>query len=215
MYSVLGVGVFNSDGDMWKFHRSMTRPFFSRDRITHFEVFARHADDAISRMKARLREGLPIDMQDVYARFTLDSATEFLFGRCVHSLRAGLPYPYNHPATAVSDSSDEERYKDANAFAEAFLRMQVQLWQRAVLRRVWPLWEVFKDKTADDLKTVRAFLDPLVEEAVKKNQERKGHLDGREEEKKDEIRDDETFLEHLVRITDGKPFGSCINLVRS
>ena len=32
MGSVLGNGVFNSDGDMWRFHRSMTRPFFAKDK---------------------------------------------------------------------------------------------------------------------------------------------------------------------------------------
>ena len=61
MNSVLGSGVFNADGswtlcrcalyaltltrlgEMWKFHRSMTRPFFSRDRISHFDIFEKHA----------------------------------------------------------------------------------------------------------------------------------------------------------------------------
>ena len=62
-YSVLGVGVFNSDGKMWKFHRSMTRPFFSKDRISHFELFGRHADAAISSMKSRFAEGVAVDFQ--------------------------------------------------------------------------------------------------------------------------------------------------------
>ncbi|OBZ78435.1 hypothetical protein A0H81_02009 [Grifola frondosa] len=51
--AIFGTGVFNSDGEMWKFHRSMTRPFFTRKRISHFEIFDRHADHAISKMKER------------------------------------------------------------------------------------------------------------------------------------------------------------------
>ena len=39
--STLGLGVFNSDGEMWKFHRGMTRPFFSKDRIAHYDIFDR------------------------------------------------------------------------------------------------------------------------------------------------------------------------------
>ena len=35
---ILGSGVFNADGDIWKFHRGITRPFFSRDRISDFDV---------------------------------------------------------------------------------------------------------------------------------------------------------------------------------
>nr|AAL67906.1 cytochrome P450 monooxygenase pc-2 [Phanerodontia chrysosporium] len=79
---VLGTGVFNSDGEMWKFHRSMTRPFFTRERISHFDLFDRHADATMAKMKARLAEGFAVDFQDLISRFTLDSATEFLFGQC-------------------------------------------------------------------------------------------------------------------------------------
>lgn len=41
----------------------MTRPFFNKERISHFDVFATHADDAINQAKARLAEGYPIDYQ--------------------------------------------------------------------------------------------------------------------------------------------------------
>ena len=39
--ALLGTGVFTSDGEMWKFHRGMTRPFFSKDRIAHYDIFDR------------------------------------------------------------------------------------------------------------------------------------------------------------------------------
>lgn len=41
----------------------MTRPFFSKERISHFEIFGRHADEAIELMKTRLRSGHAIDFQ--------------------------------------------------------------------------------------------------------------------------------------------------------
>ena len=78
----------------------MTRPFFSKERISHFEIFDRHAADAIKQVKERMRQGYAVDVQvrinttspphlfltafqDVVSRFTLDSATEFLFGMFV------------------------------------------------------------------------------------------------------------------------------------
>jgi hypothetical protein len=83
----------------YRFHRGMTRPFFSKDRISHFEIFDRHAADAIKQVKERMRQGYAVDVQvrihatrphlvltvfqDVVSRFTLDSATEFLFGMFV------------------------------------------------------------------------------------------------------------------------------------
>lgn len=48
---------------MWKFHRNMARPFFSRERITDFEIFKRHSDHAVELIKARSRAGEPIDLQ--------------------------------------------------------------------------------------------------------------------------------------------------------
>lgn len=41
----------------------MTRPFFTKDRISHFDIFNRHAEDAISQMKTRLKEGYAVDLQ--------------------------------------------------------------------------------------------------------------------------------------------------------
>jgi len=85
----------------------MTRPFFSKDRISHFDIFDRHAADAIEQVKERMRQGYAVDVQvrahntrthpsltvsqDVVSRFTLDSATEFLFGMFVLAL--GLMSP--------------------------------------------------------------------------------------------------------------------------
>lgn len=51
------------ENDFHRFHRSMTRPFFTRDRITQFELYDRHADAAISQMKHRLRSGYSVDIQ--------------------------------------------------------------------------------------------------------------------------------------------------------
>lgn len=50
----------------------MTRPFFSRDRITHFELFNHHADIAISLMKERFRAGHAIDFQVLFFPFQLN-----------------------------------------------------------------------------------------------------------------------------------------------
>lgn len=47
----------------YRFHRSMTRPFFNKERITDFDIFDRHALDAISQAQQRLKAGFPIDFQ--------------------------------------------------------------------------------------------------------------------------------------------------------
>jgi hypothetical protein len=99
MESLLGNGIFNSDGmfgpfvstdhhpnsTLWfrgyvevnhvlhlnthrfdlltRFHRSITRPFFTKDRVSDFENFERHTQAALKSARARLAEGFPIDFQ--------------------------------------------------------------------------------------------------------------------------------------------------------
>ncbi|KAJ7220322.1 cytochrome P450 [Mycena pura] len=122
---------------MWKFHRSMTRPFFSRGRITNFDIFNKHANDAIGQAAARLHEGYAVDIQDVAARFTLDSGTEFLFGESVDSLSAGLAHP--------SDASLKGQ--------------QVQV-GRPRFGNKWPLNEFWGDQVIDQ------FIEPILNDAL-------------------------------------------------
>ncbi|KAJ1302921.1 hypothetical protein OPQ81_003219 [Rhizoctonia solani] len=185
MDSVLGQGVFNVDGDMWKFHRSMTRPYFSRDRISHFDNFARHSDLAISKILSRLSEpsrpGLPVavDFQDVVARFTLDSGTEFLFGQDVHSLNAPLPYPHEKPKD------------DSASFAAAFSRAQDLLTDRLALGHLWSWMELFWNRTENEMKVIDAYVTPT----LKRKLEEKRAPGPRKEA-------GDTLLDHLVQFTD-------------
>ena len=41
----------------------MTRPFFSKDRITNFDILDRCSDVVISKLKERFAQGEPIDFQ--------------------------------------------------------------------------------------------------------------------------------------------------------
>uniref|UniRef100_A0A0W0FZY7 SET domain-containing protein n=1 Tax=Moniliophthora roreri TaxID=221103 RepID=A0A0W0FZY7_MONRR len=197
--TVLGVGVFNANGDMWKFHRQMTRPFFTRDRIVHFDIFDRHADAVLTQMKQRLRSGYPVDFQDLMGRFALDAATEFLFGSCVNSLSASPPYPYNAPPelSAVPETDETRR---AQAFATAFLEAQEVVGIRLWVDALWPLVEFWEDKTEKPMKIVNSFIEPIIAEALAKKK-----ATGRpSKEVKEEIGDDETLLDHLVDLTDGR-----------
>ncbi|KAF8217518.1 cytochrome P450 monooxygenase pc-1 [Mycena galopus ATCC 62051] len=161
--SVLGTGVFNSDGEMWKFHRGATRPFFNRDRISDFEIFAHHADHAIERMKERMRAGYAVDFQDLAARFTMDSATSFLFGSCVDSLAAPLPYPSTtltpfQPAPASPDSAD--------VFTKAYSTAITNISSRSRFGWIWPLFEITGDATHEQMRVVDAYLEPIIAAAV-------------------------------------------------
>ncbi|GBE87187.1 cytochrom P450 [Sparassis latifolia] len=184
MQSLLGTGVFNSDGEMWKFHRAMTRPFFSRDRIRHFEIFDRHVDDAFKQMRARLSEGYAVDWQDLVSRFTMDSATEFLFGQDVRSLSAGLPYPPTSPLS-------QQRAHPSDRFSRSFFGAQLQSALRSRFLGIWPLFEFWEDQVKKHVVAIDDFIKPVLENALREK-----------DQKKDQGVDDTTLLEHLVNLTD-------------
>ena len=116
-------------------------------------------------------------------RFALDSATEFLFGHCVHSLDAGLPYPHNLSDTPANILTPEKQV--ASDLSAALLDAQFAVGQRERLGFVWPLREVFENKTKKPMKVVDAFIEPIVADAIAKN-------DIRREEKVSE--EDEVWL---------------------
>ncbi|KAJ7625772.1 cytochrome P450 monooxygenase pc-3 [Roridomyces roridus] len=168
MRSVLGHGVFNSDGETWKYHRSMTKPFFIRDRISDFDIFDRHAEDVVSLLKQRTRDGYAVDFQDLIGRFAMDSACEFLFNTCIHSLKAPLPYAHNvlyPPPPPPSQGQTAFAIKFTDAFASAMTIIS----ERESMGKIWPLFEMFEDKTARPMKVINEFLEPVVRAAVEKN----------------------------------------------
>lgn len=186
---------------------------FTRERISHFELFDRKAQQVISKLKERLREGYAVDFQvgivrsainltftigfkDLMSRFTLDSATEFLFGHNVQSLSAGLPYPHNAPYVTETRTPEGDA---ANAFARAFAEAQEVISRRERYGWVWPLMEMWKDQCYEPMQVVNSYIEPIVKEALAKKQ--KGMIT---QEKTGEGADDETLLDHLVRVTSGK-----------
>lgn len=203
--SLLGLGVFSSDGERWKFHRAMTRPFFTKDKISHFDIFDRHAQDAISQLKARLAEGLPVDIQDLASRFTMDSATDFLFGHDVHSLGAGLPYPGLHYYDRTPEHvkiTEEQRHHPANVFSRAFDEAQRWTALRSRWGIYWPLREFWKDRVKEQMAIINRFIIPILEEAVKKKK-LNGTVAGNKVVGNDrEVKEGETLLDHLMNYTD-------------
>lgn len=125
-----------------------------------------------------------------------------MFGSCVHSLRAPLPYAYNARPPAA-DAAAAQDGSAAEKFAQAFARAQHAISRRIRLGTIWPLWEILEDQTDALMRTVDAFLDPIIQEALTKQEARV--RDGRGKRMEAEESDDEiTLLDHLVGYTTGK-----------
>lgn len=95
----LGESVFTMDGDGWHASRRLIRPLFVTERVSDLHVFERNVQllmNVIAREGLENRSRRPeksqremnsmVDINDLFLRYTLDTATEFLLGESVNSL---------------------------------------------------------------------------------------------------------------------------------
>jgi cytochrome P450 len=94
----LGDSIFTTDGDAWHASRNLIRPQFVKDRVSDLDTFEKHvqilmraiANGGVKGMLGvasdNVAQGRVIDVSDLFFRYTLDSATDFLLGSSVDSL---------------------------------------------------------------------------------------------------------------------------------
>ncbi|KIM79356.1 hypothetical protein PILCRDRAFT_74435, partial [Piloderma croceum F 1598] len=124
------------------------------------------------------------------ARFTLDTASEFLFGQNLNTLSSSLPVP-GQGGIGAKGSVTTDAW---GSFAQAFEEIQQIVTNRRRLGYTWPLFELFDDKTTPQVTVIRRFLDPIVRQVLldKEAMENSG-IESRIEEK--------AFIQHLAEST--------------
>ena len=137
---LLGKGIFDTDGDHWASSRALIRPSFTRDQVADLTSFENLIQDLFSLLP---RDGKTVvDLQDLFFRYTIDSATEFLFGQSVGTLK---------------------KTQSELGFAQAFHYAQKAIITRATLG---PLKIFYRDRKADECNRIcREFAQHFVEEA--------------------------------------------------
>lgn len=170
---LLGTGIFNSDGQSWSHSRAMIRPNFTKDQVADIEAFERHFQEMLPLIP---RDGTTVDLQELFFRYTIDSATEFLFGRSVHSLREAK-------SGATMDSN----------FAKAFNKAQDRASHRVRMGR---FRNIYKDTEGDEANRIcHEYVDQFVDEALQYRAElESGKLTEKDGEKY-------TFMHELAKQT--------------
>ena len=173
---LLGDGIFTLDAQGWKNSRAMLRPQFAREQVAHvksLEPHVRSLQKHILKMK-----GETIDLQHYFFKLTMDTATEFLFGESVHTLK--------------DDSINEKAPIDFEGrleFADAFNISQQYLSTRAYSQMFYFLVNnrEFRESNA----TVHKFTNFFVNKA----------LESKPEELDEKSKGGYTFLYELVKQT--------------
>ncbi|CAN3357011.1 cytochrome P450 52A12 [Diutina catenulata] len=173
---VLGDGIFTLDKEGWKHSRQMLRPQFAREQVAHVKALEPHVQ--VLAKHVRNAAGGKFDLQELFFRLTMDSATEFLFGESVESLRDA--------SVGYSQKSD---IPGKFEFAEAFNSAQGYLATRAVLQDLFFI--IRGGKFARDTKIVHTLTDYYVQKT----------LDLSQSELEKVSADDYTFLYELAKQT--------------
>ncbi|GAB7360939.1 hypothetical protein MBLNU230_g0923t1 [Neophaeotheca triangularis] len=81
----LGLSIFTTDGEIWHDSRMLLRPQFIKDRVSDLHTFEDHVAVLLPQLGG-VHEGATVRADDLFFRFTLDAATDFLLGKSVDSL---------------------------------------------------------------------------------------------------------------------------------
>ncbi|RDW86908.1 N-alkane-inducible cytochrome P450 [Aspergillus mulundensis] len=147
---LLGEGIFDTDGEHWASSRALIRPSFARDQVADLTSLEGLIQDLFALLPCDGKT--VVDLQDLFFRYTIDSATDFLFGQSVGTLK---------------------KSQSELGFVEAFNYAQKAVIMRGMLGR---LSMFYRDRKADDsYRICRNFVQQFVDEAfyaaeVKKEQ---------------------------------------------
>lgn len=168
---------FTADGEEWSHSRALLRPQFTREQISQLDLEERHVQKAMQALPVAVNGWTAeSDIQSIFFRLTIDSATEFLFGESCES-QLGVLKGLNRPE---------------DNFARYFDRSQWACAQRGRFEKF--AWFVDTKEIRHSDKQVHEFADKFVYNALRDVQDEKKVVD---EEKSGNY----VFLDALVAIT--------------
>ncbi|KAJ5087907.1 cytochrome p450 protein [Penicillium angulare] len=200
----LGDSIFTTDGAEWHASRQLLRPQFIKDRVSDLHTFEGHlqtlftvmsvgGDAAAAGAAIATREqgnivnysasGRVIDMSDLFFRYTLDVATDFLLGQDTKSLTW---------CDLIAENNSIPQQEFAEAFAEV-QRVQSQINRAGPAKRFVP-----RDSYNNALRLINDFISPFIEHALEIPPE---ELEKRTSDKDEGGAGRYTFLHALAQFT--------------
>lgn len=143
-------------------------------------------------MSSLSSRGKSIEVQDLLSRFTLDAASEALFGAELNSLRGALPVS----GQTVRGRQELVPSDQINAFAQAFEGCQDVYMGRITKGYFWPVTQLVRDDMTAHVKVIEASVQPLVARALERKAVRRSKGLCPEE--------NDVFLDHLADQTNGR-----------
>lgn len=133
---LVGPGILTSDGALWKTHRKLMQPSFSRKALEDLSIYSVHFNQLVRHLP---RDHSVVDLQDLFFRLTLDSSTAHLLGCSSQTLASGSEVSAEPELAGAFDRAQRAAVeKFALGWADR-LRPQPQYWRDT--SRVWSFAE--------------------------------------------------------------------------
>eukprot|EP00009_Paramoeba_aestuarina_P004915 CAMPEP_0201513646 /NCGR_PEP_ID=MMETSP0161_2-20130828/5662_1 /ASSEMBLY_ACC=CAM_ASM_000251 /TAXON_ID=180227 /ORGANISM="Neoparamoeba aestuarina, Strain SoJaBio B1-5/56/2" /LENGTH=426 /DNA_ID=CAMNT_0047909947 /DNA_START=631 /DNA_END=1911 /DNA_ORIENTATION=+ len=151
---LLGDGIFNVDGHMWEAQRKAASKEFSVSRFRNYmlEIFSEFSLEVMGRLEEAAIKKTPVDIQDLFFRYTFDSFGKLAFGLDVGCLVGEKSPPFAH-------AFDQANVLTSARFFDMF----------------WPVKRMFgigsEGELAAHIKTINDYVFKIVEERKKLSRE--------------------------------------------
>ncbi|MED6183966.1 hypothetical protein PIB30_042836, partial [Stylosanthes scabra] len=95
IFQVFGLGIFTSDSEPWKYHRSLLLSLFKNKRFEMFlekTIQKKVKGSLIPTLEHVKQHGIEVDLQDVFNRFTFDNICSIVLGYDPNCLSIEFPH---------------------------------------------------------------------------------------------------------------------------
>ncbi|KAJ4400062.1 hypothetical protein N0V91_008943 [Didymella pomorum] len=156
---LLGHGIFSADGEQWERARAILRPQFTRDQVGDLDLEERHVQNLLRALTvdSGARPEV-IDLQPLFLRFSMDSASEFLFGQST-----------NTQLSALSKEASVKNFEDT-AFVENFEACQRRIMMAMLLNEFYGL--IRTKSFVEKCRQCHGYIDKFVRQALTRHESR-------------------------------------------
>jgi cytochrome P450 len=148
-YPVTGDSTFSSRGAVWSHGRALLRPCFTKLQISNFDIYEKNFQKF---SKLIPRDGSTVDLQQLFKRFTLDTASEILFGESVNSLDDDI---------SMKEVGEAFDYASKEVFARSNLGLLIYFYWNPKFTRACMLLDAYIKGFVDKAINFRASAKPI------------------------------------------------------
>ncbi|KAI0126630.1 putative N-alkane-inducible cytochrome P450 [Xylariales sp. AK1849] len=144
---LLGKGIFTSRGETWKHSRALLRPQFAREMISDVGLEEQHLQNLLKHIPSDATTGWTdtLDIAPLFFKFTLDTSTEFIFGKSTYTLEK---------SEAAGDKIIDHHFNEAKVWID----------KRGALAKFY--WLMNSKEFKEHCATIHEFADAIVAERL-------------------------------------------------